>query len=80
MVFRIKGRNFPETLNSTELTSWKMYSKNRLTDKTYGAELILDEYYNELKLLRDSNLNEEDISVLNELDEYVNKLKLKHSI
>lgn len=80
MVFKLKARNFPDFLTENELIKWKAYSKERITNKSIGAELVLEDFYNELESLYKQNLSDEDIKVLIEIEEYVSYLKEVHSI
>lgn len=80
MIFKIKARNFPFTLSPDEQNKWLLYSRNRVLDSNIGAELTLDQYYQEVEELNKSELSKEDKRVLNDIEEFVSQIKLKLSI
>ncbi len=53
MLFRYKARNFLETLQPDEIAKWRQFCVNRLTGKTSGASITLEDYFSELALLRE---------------------------
>jgi exodeoxyribonuclease-1 len=75
MVFKIKARNFPETLDAEENLRWKSYIKQRISDGTLGAEITLENYPTEMKLAREKNKEPLQQMVLDEIDEYVEGLR-----
>ncbi len=80
MVFKIKGRNFKDSLTSEELIKWNNYCKNRITDKKYGAEIILSEYDVEIENIKGLYNKNEDKAVIKEIDSYVQELKSKFKL
>ena len=74
MVFKIKARNFPETLTDDEKKRWKEYTSKRLTDPALGAEITLENYATEMNALRKQELEPIQHMVLDEIDEYVGGL------
>ena len=80
MIFKVKARNFPNSLNEDEKEKWKEYSRNRIIDKSVGAELTIQEFYQELQQERKACSNADDKLVLDEIEEYVNKLKNIHNV
>jgi exodeoxyribonuclease-1 len=80
MVFKLKARNFPHTLSPSEQNKWTLYSKNRVLDSSIGAELTLDQYYQEVEEIRKTPLSFEDEKVLKEIEEFVRQIKLQLSI
>ena len=51
MLFRYKGRNFPEALNDEELQQWQAFCQARLTEPASGASLVQSEYIQRIKAL-----------------------------
>jgi exonuclease I len=80
MIFKLKARNFPYTLTTTEKNQWLQYSKSRVTDPSIGAELTLDQFYTEVENIRKSSLSREDERVLKDMEEYVSSIKETLSI
>ena len=78
MVFKIKARNFPETLTEDEKQRWKIYVYNRLRDASLGAEITLENYKVKMDALRKKQLEPIQHMVLDEIDEYVD-LMLRNS-
>jgi exodeoxyribonuclease-1 len=74
MIFKIKARNFPETLTDDEKERWKEYTSKRLTDPALGAEITLVNYATEMNALRKQELEPIQHMVLDEIDEYVEGL------
>lgn len=44
LLFRYRARNYPQTLNSTELQQWTQLCQARLSGERQGAPLNIDEY------------------------------------
>jgi exodeoxyribonuclease-1 len=74
MIFKIKARNFPETLTDDEKERWKEYASKRLTDPALGAEITLENYAEALSMEREKNKEQLQQMVLDEIDEYVEGL------
>ncbi|MGR9100357.1 MAG: exodeoxyribonuclease I [Gammaproteobacteria bacterium] len=51
MLFRYRARNFPETLNSSELSRWQEFCRKRLTDPEAGGGIVLGQYFEQLERL-----------------------------
>ena len=69
--FRYRARNFPETLSSDELDDWREFCRARLTDRSYGASVVLDEFRLRLaELNAQTDLNEKRRAVLAQLSAY----------
>ncbi len=68
MLFRFRGRNYPQTLSKDELSEWKMFCANRLRERQAGASILLDEYLIRLKELRDNE--QVNIKIINDLEAY----------
>jgi exodeoxyribonuclease-1 len=79
MFFKIKARNFSNTLNEEEYIRWKTYAKERVSNRSCGAELILDDFYKEISELYQQNLSSDDKAVIQEIEDYVNDLQEKIS-
>ena len=55
MFFRYRCRNFPDTLLMTEIEQWNQYRFNRMTTPEGDASIKLEEYYQELRDIRNEN-------------------------
>jgi exodeoxyribonuclease-1 len=75
MVFKIKARNFPDTLNESERLRWNSYIKQRISDVTLGAEITFDNYATEMQAMRKNTTDPLQQMVLDEIDEYVEGLR-----
>lgn len=51
MYFRYQARNYPQTLNEQQQQQWRAFCMKRLTDKSGGAALTLEEYRQKLDAL-----------------------------
>ena len=59
MLFRFRGRNFPDTLTQEEQVKWKRFCHERITKPEAGASICLKEYKKVIaRLLEDKNLSE----------------------
>ena len=72
MLFRYRGRNYPETLNTDEQLRWNEFCQNRLTGRQAGAGITFDAYFARLQELRSNNNSNADI--INALDAYALEL------
>jgi len=71
ILLRYRARNFPETLSSDERADWIEFCRARLTDRSYGASIVLDEFRARLtELSAQTDLNEKQRRVLHELAIY----------
>ena len=52
LLFRLRARNFPETLNPEEQERWEEWRYQRLTDPGFGASITMEQYYEEVARLR----------------------------
>ncbi len=66
MLFRMRARNYPETLTTEEQQRWQAFRKERLNLEVYLAEL------DELRAAPERNDNER--AILDELESYARKL------
>jgi len=51
LLFRYRGRNWPETLNRDERLRWEEFRRERLTQPGAGASIVLDDYRRQLSRL-----------------------------
>jgi exodeoxyribonuclease-1 len=71
ILLRYRARNFPETLSSDERADWIEFCRARLTDRSYGASIVLDEFRARLsELSTQTDLSEKQRQVLHELAIY----------
>lgn len=71
ILFRYRARNFPETLSADEQADWKEFCALRLTDKSAGASIVLDEFRRELQRLREQpDLADKQKVILRDLELY----------
>ncbi|WP_226877006.1 exodeoxyribonuclease I [Microbulbifer hainanensis] len=52
LLFRLRARNFPETLSAEEQQRWQEWRYRRLTDPQAGASITLEPYFEEIAALR----------------------------
>jgi exodeoxyribonuclease-1 len=81
MIFKFKARNFTKYLSISELHKWEIYRNNRISVKSFGAEIILVEFAEELKKWRSNDLTEKEIDLFNkeiidEIEQWVYKLSI----
>ena len=77
MIFKIKARNFSESLSEAEKETWNNYIKKRLTENSLKAELTLNEYQSALSDARRKASNTMENIILDEIEEYVSELMVK---
>jgi exodeoxyribonuclease I len=78
LLFRYRARNFPETLSAEEQADWKEFCGLRLTDKSAGASIVLDEFRAELQRLgAQVELGERKKNTLRELVQYADVIAAK---
>lgn len=71
MLFRFKGRNYPDTLNAEEKQSWQAFCRQRLIDS--AAEGSLSWFKNTLDKLQ--NQPEANLQILQQLQDYANAIQ-----
>ncbi|WOX04867.1 exodeoxyribonuclease I [Microbulbifer pacificus] len=54
LLFRLRARNFPETLSEEEHERWEEWRYQRLTDPAFGASITMEAYFEEIAQLRES--------------------------
>ncbi len=64
MLFRYRGRNYPETLNAEEKQRWQAFCVNRLTGQQPGAGITFDDYFARLHELKTDEANQALIQTL----------------
>lgn len=75
LLFRYRARNFPETLNTDEQADWKEFCALRLTDKSAGASIVLDEFHAELRRLGEGlDLDGKRKNILHDLAQYADAI------
>ncbi|WP_436970334.1 exodeoxyribonuclease I [Microbulbifer spongiae] len=52
LLFRLRARNFPETLSDQEQQRWQIWCFRRLTEPAAGASITLETYFRQLSELR----------------------------
>lgn len=71
MLFRYRGRNYPETLSEEERGLWEEYRYQRLTDPEAGASIVLEPYLALIEeKMTDANCSERDQQLLQALLDY----------
>ncbi|WP_078084567.1 exodeoxyribonuclease I [Microbulbifer mangrovi] len=53
LLFRLRARNFPETLSEEEGERWEEWRYQRLTDPAFGASITMESYFEEIARLRE---------------------------
>ncbi len=53
MLFRYRARNYPNTLNAQEWATWREFCVSQLTQESAGANIRLNEYLQQVKLLQE---------------------------
>ena len=76
MLFRYRGRNWPQTLSEPERSAWDSYRRRRLSDPAGGASLGLAEYRQRLAQLRGECADDRDKrALLDELEAWGDRLE-----
>ena len=78
MLFRYRCRNFPDTLFTHEIERWNNYRIQRMTSADGDASIKLDEYQQELLKLREGDLSDNRIKLLDQLDVYPELIGVKN--
>ena len=73
LIWRLRARNFPETLNSDEHALWRKQSLNRLQDL---GPMTFERFTAEVELARGNALAEGQAALLDELARYAHTLRL----
>lgn len=66
MLFRLRARNYPETLTDEEQAQWESYRWSRMNDTTLGI-LTLQAFAREIERLNQVSLNDRERQILEEL-------------
>ncbi|MFV8783507.1 exodeoxyribonuclease I [Microbulbifer sp. SA54] len=53
LLFRLRARNYPETLSEVEQARWEAWRYQRLTDPAFGASITMEAYFEEIARLRE---------------------------
>ncbi|MDF1581739.1 MAG: exodeoxyribonuclease I [Methyloprofundus sp.] len=75
MLFRYRGRNFPETLNKQEQRLWKVFCRQRLSDQQKNGFLDFATFSQAISKLKQQD--GVDIQLLNALEQYAVELKAR---
>ena len=75
MLFRYRGRNFPEILSVAEKQQWQLFCRNRLSGGNENVFLGFTEYREQIAELRQQE--GVDIQLLDSLEQYADKLQKK---
>ncbi len=74
-LFRYRARNFPHTLNDTEVQAWQAHRRERLTDPHSPGSLTLEPYLFEIEQLANLHRdNPERTAILRALYQYAENL------
>ncbi|WP_110647919.1 exodeoxyribonuclease I [Salinicola peritrichatus] len=73
MLFRLRARSYPETLESEEKSQWEAFRWARMNDPQSGA-LTLKEFAREIERLNQTPLNDRERQILEELVMYVESI------
>ncbi|MDO3381864.1 exodeoxyribonuclease I [Gilvimarinus algae] len=75
LLWRYRARNFPETLNQSELERWRVFCLQRLTQPEAGASLIKSQFDEEIaRLAQQESLSEAQRELLAQLAGWSEKL------
>lgn len=61
LLFRMRARNFPDTLSAEEQQQWEEWRYRRLTDPEFGASITMEPYFEELARLREERPERSDL-------------------
>ena len=73
MLFRYRARNYPEWLLPDEEAKWQAFCTDRLMGFKQGSGITLDDYFKELKRLRDETSGKD--SLIAQLEEFASQKK-----
>ena len=75
MLFRYRGRNYPESLTEEEQMQWQEYCYQRITDADSGASITMEPYLEKLEsMLAEPNISQSDRKILEQLQAYADRL------
>ena len=72
--FRFRARNYPETLNESEMLRWKQFCQDKLLGARPGGSLTLEHFSSRLDELEQSNLTTADAGIISDLKAYAKML------
>jgi len=75
MLFRYRGRNFPETLSKEDQVLWKAFCRERLSDRQKNGFLDFTTFSESISKLKQQE--GVDIQLLNALEQYAVELKAR---
>lgn len=73
MLFRYRARNYPEWLLPDEKAKWQAFCTDRLMGFKRGSGIDLDDYFNELKRMRDEISGKDNL--IAQLEEFASQKK-----
>jgi exodeoxyribonuclease-1 len=75
MLFRYRGRNFPQTLDNEEMLKWQRFRQYRLTDPDSPGSIKMQSFMQEVEvLLAETHENPKKQSILKALVQYAQNL------
>jgi len=75
MLFRYRGRNFPQTLNDEEMLKWQRFRQYRLTDSNSPVSIKMQAFMQEVEILMaETHENPKKQSILKSLIQYAQNL------
>ena len=75
MLFRLRARNYPQTLNQDERNRWNDYRKQCLLVSNKESGFTYDDFTHSIAELRKKgDLDKESREILDELDQYANEI------
>ena len=81
MLFRYRARNYPQTLTFEEQARWEEFRLNRLTVKTPGGGLVLEEYQQLLaQLAVNADIKPRDRDIIVQLQAWGRQLSQPHQL
>lgn len=74
MLFRYRARNWPETLNDDEKSTWQAFRRKRLLDPQGGGSLTINQLFEQINALR-IDVDDDKQFILAELEVYGRKIQ-----
>lgn len=81
LLFRYRARNWPDTLSENELQRWKTLCRQHLMEKNCGNSMVLTEFADKIKALRDAHIeNAHIVQILNAIETWGKELATANNI
>jgi exodeoxyribonuclease-1 len=81
LLFRYRARNWPDTLSANELQRWRNLCRQHLMEKNCGNSMILTEFADKIKALRDAHIeNAHIVQILNTIETWGRELATANNI